>query len=1042
MRNAKMNIINSFISTAALALLAAMSSAYAYELADGVLTVSVADGAEQENLTEDQLAGLSDPNCTELRKVGGGELRLSANPVPAALSRFGGTIRIAEGIYTLGATVSGMLGTTNGATVVESGATLKTATYLDASWYRKEHLIVSGTGFGAHGAIWHTGTAGDVGFGFVTLCGDTTVVNDSASKTIRIKDETLDMGGCTLTMKATAGGAVELNPSEIVNAGHISITGNRWGIPSTAVLDHGTNHTITLNYSGTRIPSSFPSANLCNWTLKIVNPNCGIRAYDQPFEYDGPVVLPDSGTFTIQCDSFAHGGAGTPRPNCWFKLNGPISGGSAVCINTANIDDAHAENDSMVIFAGTNTYSGGTQISMNSKGPVVCMIPEALPGLLDVIESGMLISNANGFSINQYRNIVAFGARTANNPYGWTDEQIKKAWSAFQGSECVCAVYAAPGDAAVVNMDGPARISQYNPALYMSGIGGGSVTFVTDWADNPDFFQNQRGTNTILSAKGGASSEGTLGTMFIKTGRVTLLNAGHISQNGDVCIGTEGVGLGELVVGEGTVLDQGTVRQPIITIGYRRIGGNGRLTLLPGGIVSNGFNMSGAPFYVKQCSAFVQRGGEFMPRSGCAAGASTNSTSYIEIQDGASDFGNGLRMAIAPGSCSTFVQSGGDVRVRDASAERINSSFGEGGTSTVYVAGGMFAVDGDMYLPRSFGVNEAHGGCATFTVDGCVTSAVSGRIVMGDRVDSTAMLNLNGGAVLSVDSIEKKSGTTSRGSVTLSGNSAYVSFDGGVLKAQSDGELFKNGSVSIDRATVCSNGAIIDTDGHDVSVPLPLVGPFGSGMVSIEMPEGFASTNRYVTPPSVIIFGDGTGASAVVNYDEANLRVTNVTVTSAGCGYTRAEAYLYRFRDPANPDDASCMPLNVKLAENDVSGGLLKKGDGTLELSAENTYSGSTVVEAGRLMLRSSSALPQGSTVVCAGGTVCAASYSALPKSLAFGVENPVEGRRYVLAEWNDGTAGRVSDFSVSGLPAGWGLAVRGGSLMAMRFRGTVVSIR
>lgn len=213
-------------------------------------------------------------------------------------------------------------------------------------------------------------------------------------------------------------------------------------------------------------------------------------------------------------------------------------------------------------------------------------------------------------------------------------------------------------------------------------------------------------------------------------------------------------------------------------------------------------------------------------------------------------------------------------------------------------------------------------------------------------------------------------------------------------------------------------------------------------MVSIEMPEGFASTNRYVTPPSVIIFGDGTGASAVVNYDEANLRVTNVTVTSAGCGYTRAEAYLYRFRDPANPDDASCMPLNVKLAENDVSGGLLKKGDGTLELSAENTYSGSTVVEAGRLMLRSSSALPQGSTVVCAGGTVCAASYSALPKSLAFGVENPVEGRRYVLAEWNDGTAGRVSDFSVSGLPAGWGLAVRGGSLMAMRFRGTVVSIR
>lgn len=1041
MRNGKMNIVNSSIRMAALALIAGIScAARAYELADGVLTVSVADGAVQENLTEDQLAGLAVPVCTELRKVGGGELRLASNPAPTPLSQFGGTIRIAEGTYTLAAMTSGMLGTTNGVTVVEFGATLKTSTYLD--WYRREHLIVSGDGHGGHGAIWHTETVGDAVFGLVTLSGDATVVNDSATRVIKIMGETLDMGGFTLTMRATAGGAVQLEPSGIVNAGHISITGNRWGIPSAAVLDHGTNHTITLNYSGLVIPSSFPNTNRCNWTLKIGNPNCGIRVYNPPFEYDGPVVLPNSGTFTVQCDSSVHDGVGVSRSDCWFKFNGPISGGAEVCINTANINDAYPENDSMVIFAGTNTYTGGTRIGSNSKGPFVCMIPEALPGLQDVIESGKSISEASGFTVTEYRNIVAFGARTANNPYGWTDEQIRKAWSAFQGSECACAVYAAPGDSAVVNMDGSARISQYDPALYMSGIGGGNVTFLTDWVDNPDFFQNQRGTNTILSAKGGASSEGTLGTMFIKTGRVTLLNAGHISQNGDVCVGTEGVGLGELVVGEGTVLDQGIDRQPVIAIGYRRIGGNGRLTLLPGGIVSNGFNMSGTPFYAKQCSAFVQRGGEFMPRSGCAAGASTNSTSYIEIQDGASDFGNGLRMAIAPGSCSTFVQTGGDVRVRDASAERIDSSFGEGGTSTVYVAGGMFAVDGDMYFPRSFGVDEAHGGCAAFTVDGCVTSTVSGRIVMGDRVDSAAMLNLNGGAVLSVNSIEKRSGTTSCGSVTLSGNKAYVNFDGGVLKAQSDGELFKGGSVSIDRATVCSGGAIIDTDGHDVSVSAPLVSPSGLGIASIELPENFASTNRCVTPPSVIVFGDGTGASAVVNYDEASLRVTNVTVTSAGCGYTRAEAYLYRFRDSANPSDASCIPLNVKLAENDASGGLVKKGIGTLELSAENTYSGSTVVEAGRLMLRSSSALPQASTVVCAGGTVCAASYSTLPRSLAFGVKNPIVGRRYSLAEWNDRTVGSISDFSVSGLPAGWGLAVRGRSLIAMRFRGTVVSLR
>ncbi len=92
--------------------------------------------------------------------------------------------------------------------------------------------------------------------------------------------------------------------------------------------------------------------------------------------------------------------------------------------------------------------------------------------------------------------------------------------------------------------------------------------------------------------------------------------------------------------------------------------------------------------------------------------------------------------------------------------------------------------------------------------------------------------------------------------------------------------------------------------------------------------------------------------------------------------------------------------------------------------------------------MRSASALPQGSAVVCAGGAISAASYAAIPKSLVFGVENPVEGRRYALAEWDDGTAGSVNDFSVSDLPAGWGIAVRGESLIAMRFRGTVVSLR
>ena len=1003
-----------------LMLLATMCCAFgasAYTLDNGVLTVFVDTGETQTNLTDDQLAGLADAACTELRKTGTGELKLEATPV--ALQGFKGTIRISEGILTMNfGRWGGLLGTADGPTIVENGATLKTMNY--QVWYDHEPLTISGTGYDNHGAIWHTGEAGATSFGKVTLAGDTTIINDSTSRQFYIRNDVFDMGGHDLTMRGPNGAWIGVDPTEIVNPGNLTFVGNGWGIPCKAVLDHGTNHTITLEYTGKQ--GREPHTNYCNWTMKIVNPNCGIRAYTPPFIWDGPLELPDTGTFIFECD--APISRATPD-NFYVRFNGPISGGSAVQINTANVNSM-MEGPSYVIFAGTNTYTGGTKMIGNAKGPLVCMVPESLPGVMEAAEAGEYPASSV-YSVGSYVHMMAMGARTAKNPGGWTDAQMKKVWAAFTG-HATCAVYAAPGDAATVNLDSTGGINY--SSLNMCGIGGGDVTFVTDWTDNPRFFNNYLGTNTIYSARDGAAAESTLGDSAMFTGRMTFRNAGYIKQNGYIYAGTLTPDyFSDLTIDEGTTLAYGDKPGAWIRlcIAYRTgAGACGRVTLLPGGAISNGVTMS-ASSAGNGHSAFVQKGGTYRTAYESNAGNGPNSSSYIELQAGTSDFDHGFRLGVNPSSCATFVQTGGDTTSK-------GFFNGEGGTSTVYVTGGTFHHAGDMYIPHSYQAIDTTNGYASVTFANGVEPVVTNKVVLADRVDSTGILNLNSGAMLSAVSVEKQPGVTSKDSLPLSGNAAYVNFNGGGLKASAAGDLIKGGDAAIDRATVYEGGAIFDTAGYDVAVQVPLVAPSGSGIASITLPAAVAS-RRYYTAPTVIIFGDGTGASAVVGYDEQNFYVTNVTVTSSGCGYTTATAYLYLH-------SSNCVALDVTLGANAATGGLTKKGEGTLTLSGANTYGGDTVVEAGTLKFASASALPSGSSIISKGGAVGAAEYADVPKSIAFEVDDPVDGQRYVLASWDDGVAGAAGDFTVTGLPACWSLAVRNGKLVAAHFRGMMFTVR
>jgi autotransporter-associated beta strand protein len=107
-----------------------------------------------------------------------------------------------------------------------------------------------------------------------------------------------------------------------------------------------------------------------------------------------------------------------------------------------------------------------------------------------------------------------------------------------------------------------------------------------------------------------------------------------------------------------------------------------------------------------------------------------------------------------------------------------------------------------------------------------------------------------------------------------------------------------------------------------------------------------ANGSGYIGRPVVYLTGgDGSGATAVADFNPATGEVTGVTITNPGTGYTTAPSVTFSGGGGSEPTLGT-----VTLAPN-TSGGLTKSGAGTLSLTAANSYTGDTTVSEGTLSL-------------------------------------------------------------------------------------------
>lgn len=562
-------------------------------------------------------------------------------------------------------------------------------------------------------------------------------------------------------------------------------------------------------------------------------------------------------------------------------------------------------------------------------------------------------------------------------PAGWNKWGVGNSIIWFQASNWSGGVPTATSAAAYIDgfsrVESPGAVSNHLHVGYegtgtLDVINGGTLTSSTI------FMATQAGSTGQANIDGADSfwrSNTTIGVGHAGTGRVTITGGGALDirtdsyigatptgngtvyatgdgsrflTGGNLFVGNEGVGLVSMQAGADMTSGSAYVGNTATGNGTVEITGAGSTWVNSGSLVI-GSTGTGT---VKVLDGGSVTAGTFIALGRLPAGAARSSGTLI-VDGPGSQFTGSTQMVVG-GSGDGTVQISNGGRMDIAGSVVIAEQVGSTGTVSVNGTGSEWH---STYL--RVGAN----GDAQFNVANGATARVDTAIDVGLTASSKGVLTIGNNAVLSV-------GDGTSGRITPGQGDSSLVMDGGTL--QGNGTLQVSTKVDLQGSGTIASDSAVDVWGTVSGTGL--LTKTGTGTLSMNS-NNTHSGGMHIQGGRLVLgsaSAAGTGA------------LTMADATSLAFGLnTLAVGNAIRLDGAVNVDLTAGQSALLSGAIDDSSahGRLVKTGTGRLTLSAANSYSGGTQVDAGTLAVATTGAAGTGE-VRLANGTTLAFAGSAV----------------------------------------------------------------